>query len=516
VKPPSPELIAAAHLEACRNSFEVFAQRAFRILEPGTAFEYNWHIGCISAHLESSFRGEIPDLIMNIPPRFLKSVLVAQLYPAWVMGREPWHQFIGASYAHTLAERNVVKARQVMQDDFYRLLFPQTQISTDQNQKDYFTTTKAGQYKGTGIGGTLTGFGATTIVCDDLLNPKEGMSDTIRRNTNEELRSTIFSRFNDRRNRRFIMIMQRIHDDDPTGNLMRDGGYHLVKLPAEAHQRIQIDLGHKRWIMEQGDLLDAKRVPKPELEKIRTDLGEANYVAQYLQEPAPLGGGEFRVEWLQYYQPDGVKPKDMNLVILVDPSGGESVNRKRGKLSDWTAMLVIGLAPDRNRYILDIVRDRLNPTQRVHTLFTLHKKWSELSGKSPKVGYEKYGMMTDTHYIHQKQREDGYNFPLIELGGAMQKEERIRRLIPDMQNGAWWAPASLPYVDSEGRRFDLVEELKNEFLTFPRSRFDDMSDALSRVYEDDLLLSFPKPRASMVQRAIGGASLSNTDRWEDW
>lgn len=505
--------------DLCRQSFDAFAQKAFSLIEPGTQFIYNWHIGCIADHLTASFNGELPRLIINVPPRALKSMLTAQFFPSWVLGKQPWHQFIGASYAHTLAERNVVKARQVMQSDFYMSLFPKTVISADQNKKDYFTTDQGGQYKGTGIGGTLTGFGAHTLVIDDPLNPKEGMSDTIRGSTNDEIRSTLFSRFNDSRTGRVVMIMQRIHDDDPTGNLIRDGGWHLLKLPAEAKEPISISLGSNSWRMDAGQLLDPVRSPKAVLEQKRTDLGDANYVGQYLQEPAPIGGGEFKDHWLQFYQQGGIKPREMNLVLLVDAAGGEETNRKKRKLSDWTAMEVIGLAPDNNYYLLDMVRDRLNPKERVDTVFMLMRKWQELSGKMPKCGYEKYGMMTDTFYIREKQRDEAYNFPLIELGGSMQKEERIRRLIPDMQNGRWWLPSSLIYIDGEGRRFDLIRELIDvELKSFPRSRFDDMLDAMSRIYEPDLSMAWPKGKISMVNKALSkyDAEMSEPTSWRDW
>lgn len=486
----------------CREKFDAFACKGFQILEPGNPFEYNWHIGCISEHVQAVWDGEIQDLIINEPPRCLKSVQVGQLLPAWGMGKEPHHQFIGASYAHSLAERNVTKARQLIQSDWYREIFPATQISADQNKKDYFTTTQNGQYKGTGIGGTITGFGCMTLIIDDPINPKEAVSDTIRMNAIDEIRSTLFSRFNKYNDRKMIMIMQRLHDADPTGDLLKDGGYYHLKLPAYASKRIQIDLHGLTWTMEEGDYL-TPRLDQDSLNKLRIDLGEYHFAGQYMQEPVPLGGGEFREGWVQHYAQGGIKPKEMNTVILVDPAGGDELNKKKKKNSDWTAMIVVGLAPDNNYYILDIIRDRLNPTERIDTLFILHRKWNALSGKPPKVGYEKYGMMTDTHYIREKQKIDAYNFPIVELGGSMMKEERIRRLIPDMQMGRWYAPHSLLYVDGEGRKFDLIQELlTSEMPTFPRARFDDMLDALSRIYEEDLNMVFPKPKASMVEKSL--------------
>jgi phage terminase large subunit-like protein len=387
--------------------------------------------------------------------------------------------------------------------------FPETVISHDQNKKDYFTTTKAGQYKGAGIGGTVTGFGCNYLVIDDALSPREGASQTIRQSTNEAIRSTLFSRFNDKRTAKLIMIMQRIHDDDPTGNLYKDGGYHLLRLPAETKTHVQIKLKDKEWNMYEGEIL-TPRLPKESLDELRIDLGEYNYAAQYLQSPVPLGGGEFKHEWYQFYLKPEEKKSYGNVYILADAAGGDELNKKKKKTSDWTAFMVVELAADNNYYLLDCVRDRLNPTERVETLFMLHRKWNKITGKPPKVGYEKYGMMTDTHYTKVRQNEENYRFPLIELGGGMMKEERIRQLIPDMQRGRWYFPESLPYIDGEGRRFDLVKELLDgELPTFPKARFDDMVDALSRIKSPELNAVFPQLK---IKKFVA----SQPESWENW
>lgn len=497
-----------------RNRFDAFAERAFRIIEPGIKYEWNWHMGCVAEHLEANLSGELPWLLINMPPRQLKSTLVAQLYPPWVMGKQPHHQFIGASYAASLSERNVMKSLQIMNDPWYKEIFPETLL--DVERQDYFTTTKNGQYKGTGIGGTVTGFGCNTLLLDDPINPKEAASDTIRNNTNAEIRSTLFSRFNDRRDAHFVGIMQRTHEDDPTGNLAKDPRYYVLKLPAEAKKYIFIPAlaRGEGWEMKQGEFL-TNRLTSGDLAELRDDLGEYNYVGQYLQEPVPVGGGEFKNKWVQYYQDGGIKPKSMNICILCDPSAGEVNNKKKKKLSDFTAMMVVGLAPDNNYYLLDIVRDRLNPTERIETLFMLHRKWNALSGKPPRVGYEKYALMSDTHYINSKKKEDAYNFQLIELGGAVDKETRIRRIVPDMENGRWYFPANLQYVDSEGRTFDLVRELvMSEMPTFPKARFDDMLDAMSRVYDEDMMMTFPRPKKTEKQKIMDAAL--KPEQEEDW
>lgn len=498
----------------CRESFGAFAQKAFTIIEPGTPFEYSWHLDCLAEHLQAQFEGdsELRRLIITIPPRCLKSVMVAQLYPAWALGKEPHHQFIGASYAHTLAERNVVKSRQIMKHDWYKDTFGDTII--EQDQKDYFTTSKSGQYKGTGIGGTITGFGCKTLIIDDPISPKEAGSDTIRLTAIGEIRSTLFSRFNKFSEGRLALIMQRLHEQDPAGDLLKDGGYYLLKLPAENKGKtISYSRHGKEWVMETNQLL-TPRLSRVDLDELRLNLTEYNYVGQYLQDPVPLGGGEFKDSWLQFYHSGAIKPPEMNIVILVDQAGGEEMNRKKKKLSDWTVFSVIGLAADNNYYLLDMIRDRFNPTDRVDTLFMLHRKWNQLSGKPPKVGVEQIGMMTDAHYIREKQKQDSYHFSIVEVGGNQIKEERIRWLIPIMQQHRFYIPATLPYVDMQGRQFDLITELKGEMASFPKARWDDILDTISRLGNVDLCLQFPKVKATMTQRAL--QKQEQPDNWEHW
>ena len=504
--------------DACRVSFDAFAERVFAIVEPGVSYEYNWHIGAICDHLEAVERGEIPKLIINLPFRSLKSFLVSVAFPAWVLGRDPTSKFIVTTYGSDLAKDMSTKCRDIVRDDWFRAVFPQTILSSVQDEKMDWQTTKHGRYYAVGMTGAITGVGANYLVVDDPIKPDEAYSDAVRKSANERIRNTLFSRFNDPRKSRFVMVMQRLHEDDPTGHLVKDGGYHLLKLPAEAKTQVVIELGKKKWVMDEGQLLFPERLTRQVLDRFKLDMTELNYAAQLQQEPIPVGGGEFKNEWLLSYAQGGVKPKEMNLVILVDPAGGDDLNKRKKKTSDWTVMCVVGLAPDNNYYLLDMVRDRLNPTERIDTLFMLHRKWNDATGKSPKVGYEKYSMQGDTHYIREKQRLDGYNFPLIELGGQVMKEERIRRLIPDMQNGRWFFPGMLPYVDNEGRKFDLMVELANEMASFPRSRYDDMLDALSRVYEQDLYLVFPKQRGTMAAKAYISRTRTEEqpDDWLNW
>lgn len=478
---------------ACRESFDVFAMRMFNVVEPGTPYEWAWHIGCIADHLEAAYLGQLPRLIINLPPRCLKSYLVARAFPAWVMGKRPSEKFISTSYGYEVTEQNAMACRRIMKSPQYLEMFPNTRISPELDRNTHFETTQRGQYYAASALSPLTGMGGEWVLVDDPLKPMEAYSDTIRNSTNQNIRTTMFSRFNDKRTGKFVMIMQRVHEDDPTGNLLKDGGYYHLKLPAEAKTPILIQLGGKKWEMQQGELLSPSRLSREILDQTMLDMTPMNYAGQMLQEPVPVGGGEFMPEWPQHYNPLTIKPKGMNVYILADAAGGDEVNKKKKKTSDRSAFAVIGASSDNNYYLLDLVIDRLNATERIDMLFILHKKWNEICGKPPKVGYEKYGLMTDTHYAKKRMGEEGYNFQLIELGGRMAKEERIRRMIPDLQRGRWYFPDTLIYTDTEGRSLDMVKELlDSEMAVFPRARFDDGLDAITRVYDEEMQVVFPR------------------------
>lgn len=513
---PKPSLVSdnaerRALNEACRLSFDTFAMRAFSAVEGDhIPYEWNWHIGCMAEHLEAVYRGEIRKLIINVPPRSLKSYLTAAAFPAWVMGQEPSSKFTMTSYSAGLAQDNVTNCRNIMEEEWYKETFPRLHVDPTHDTKTDFKTLERGRYYGAGILGTITGKGADYVLVDDPVKPDEALSDQIRGNTNGAIRNTLFSRFNDPRVGKFIMIMQRLHEDDPTGHLLQDMGYVHLKLPAEADRNIIYSLGDKLWTMRKGQLLFPARLTRAVLDEKRSDMHDYNFVGQYLQEPVPLGGGEFVDTWLNYYDSSGIKVKEMNLYLICDPAGGEEIKKKRKKKSDFTTFMVIGAAPDNNYYMLDMVRDRLNPTERVNKLFELHRTWNGLAGKPPRVGYEKYGIQSDTHYIKEKQKQEGYRFPLVELGGAMEKNTRIRRMIPDLQQGRWWFPAVHNYTDHEGRTMDLVRELvRSEMGTFPRARYDDMLDAITRIYDADMQVVFPR-----IKKRTGPANQGQ--HWTDY
>jgi phage terminase large subunit-like protein len=220
----------------------------------------------------------------------------------------------------------------------------------------------------------------------------------------------------------------------------------------------------------------------------RRDMGPYTFGTQMLQDPVADKAMSFKEEWLKYYETLGDTSK-WNKYIIVDPASSKKAT------SDYTVMEVIGLAPDKNYYLIDAVRDRLNLTQRANKLFELHKI------HQPKaVGYEKYGMQADIEHVQYLMEQKNYRFHITELGGAIPKEDRIKKLIPVYEQLRFYSPKRLIFVDCEGATRDYVQLFNtDEYLAFPVSVHDDMMDCRARILDPGFNAEFPKEAAPKVR-----------------
>ena len=220
-----------------------------------------------------------------------------------------------------------------------------------------------------------------------------------------------------------------------------------------------------------------------ELAEKRRDMGPYTFACQLLLNPVADRVQGFQQDWLRFYD---IPPKTAgwNIYLLVDPASEKKVR------SDYTVMAVIGLAPDNNYYLLDMVRDRLNLTERANALFDLVNRWHPI-----RTGYEHYGLQADVEFVTLEMERRNWRFPIIKLGGQMPKNDRIRRTIPLFEQGRFWLPRRLLYVDRERRSRDLINEfVHDEYLAFPVAEHDDMLDCLARIMEVDLKARFPAPQ----------------------
>ena len=287
--------------ELCRRSFYRFLQEFWDVIIPETPV-WNWHIEYLCNELQylNTFvmaRKPKPyDLVINIPPGTTKSTIVMQAYNAWVWALDPAQRFSGVSYAQALALSHAIKTRDIVSSDKYKRLFPEFALKKDQSAKTDFRNEVGGQRFTTSTGGTVTGMHAHQILIDDPLNPQQAVSPVERLSANEFVSTTLSSRKIDKEMTPTILIMQRLHEDDPTGHLLGKQGKDIkhINLPAEDKGNVKPKELREKYV---DGLLDPKRLNRAVLNAALVDLGSYAYAGQFDQNPAPRDGGLIRKEW---------------------------------------------------------------------------------------------------------------------------------------------------------------------------------------------------------------------------
>jgi predicted phage terminase large subunit-like protein len=351
-----PDGLDPAEYEALlRADFAGFAQRCFHELNPQTDFAINWHVRVIAAKLMALREGAIRRLIVNLPPRHLKSLLASVAFPAWCLGHDPSAQLLCVSYAQDLADKLSRDCRRIVASDWYRRLFP-TRLSPRHQAVPEFETTAQGSRVATSVGGVLTGRGADIIVIDDPLKPEEALSQARRQAANEWFDHTLYSRLNDKQKGAIVLIMHRLHEDDLVGHVLAQEEWEIVRFPAiaEADERHAIDTlaGPRSFARRRGEALHPAREPLAMLEHIRRTIGEYNFAGQYQQMPAPLGGGMVKAAWFRHYLPDEL-PADFERIV----QSWDTAN-KATELSDFSACTTWGVQ-GKDLYLVDVLRRRM-------------------------------------------------------------------------------------------------------------------------------------------------------------
>lgn len=283
---------------AARSHLIDYMQLMHSEVEPAQPFELFRHTRALAHAFQQVARGEVQRLLVAVPPRFGKSLVGSIALPTWLLGWDPSLRIICASYGDELSRDFAMKSRLAMQSSVYQKLFPKTRLATDGSAAHRLTTTMGGYRYSTSVSGTVTGKGADLIIVDDPLKAKDAVySQAARDEAHNWISGTLASRFDKPAKGRLIVIAQRLHTDDLTARLRDDGGWTLLSIPAEAQYPTELELGDgETWKLAAGDLLFPERFDAKALELVRHDLGEANYAAQFLQNPQALGGTIFKVK----------------------------------------------------------------------------------------------------------------------------------------------------------------------------------------------------------------------------
>lgn len=459
-----------------RNDFKLFVMKVFNEVSAGVEYMDNWHIDIICDELMNMRDGTHYRSIINIPPRYLKSIICSVAWPAYLLGKDPTTNIICVSYSGELAEKFAHDCRNVMLSDWYRELFPLTRLHKSRHAVNDFETTRGGGRQAASIGGVLTGRGGDWIIIDDPLKPMDAMSDTQREKVNEWYGSTLYSRLNDKSTGRIILIMQRLHQNDLTGYLLEtDAKFHHVKLPIIATEE-------ERWffknritregniiIRNKGDLLHPGRDTVEVIKDLQDSLGEYGFAGQYQQEPCPLEGGIIKESWLQYYdETTSTIAEPKQLFISWDTAN------KTGENNAYSACCVILMTKDYKFYLVEVIRGRWETPELFDKIREVYNKWKydKNAGNYVKLLIEdKASGEYLIPMINRAFDQCGYQFNAVAVKPSMDKISRLQAISVLIEKGnvlfpkmgdSWWA--------------DFIKEL----LSFPGSKHKDQVDALSQ------------------------------------
>lgn len=308
--PVSPAvLLSAVRWERDKRRAETslyeFVKQSWHVVEPGVPFIASWHIEAICEHLEAVSHGEIRNLLINIPPRHSKSTIVSVMWPAWEWLADPSQKFLCASYAGVLAVRDNLKCRRLVQSPWYQerwgTIFA---LSGDQNAKQRFENDKTGYRLATSVGGTATGEGGSRLVLDDPHGAQDAQSDAMRESAIEWFDMVWSTRLNNPKTDAMVTIMQRLHEADVSGHILKDiGGWDHICIPAEYDEVVRrTSLGTYDPRSKKGSLICPERFGTEELAKLKKLLGEYGTAGQLQQQPAPAGGGILKTKHFQLWR----------------------------------------------------------------------------------------------------------------------------------------------------------------------------------------------------------------------
>jgi predicted phage terminase large subunit-like protein len=440
-----------------RTDLAIFNRIVFETLSPSATYHDNWHIYAICHQLELVWRGKIRRLIINVPPRSMKSTICSVGFPAFVLGNDPSKRIVCISYSSDLAVKLGNDCREVMSSSVHRRLFPQTKISRLKNTETEFATTGMGYRISASIEGSLTGRGGDIIILDDPIKPIDALRDRRREHVNSSFFNTILSRLDDKQTGAIIIVMQRLHEDDLVGRLLREQPeeWTVLSLPAIAEREEEIQISEQQTHARRvGDLLHAEREPLSVLESYRRQIGSEVFAAQYQQSPVPREGAMIKRTWPRRYERLPERNSSARIIQSWDTAIGGSEQANYSVCTTW-------LHQDRRYYLIDVFRDRIDyPTLKLQATASaqLHK---------PNVILVEDASLGTA--LAKELHEAG--LPAIAVKPLFDKRTRMSIQSAKFESGQVFLPTAASWLD----------DLELELFSFPGGRYDDQIDSISQA-----------------------------------
>jgi predicted phage terminase large subunit-like protein len=445
----------AFHDAILRTDFEAFLRRCFMTLNPGFRFLPNWHIPAIGCRLQRIRRGDMTRLIINMPPRHLKSLTVSVAFAAFLLGHEPWRRIFVISYGDDLSSKHASDFRSIVESSWYRRAFPAMRIA--RSLQDEVLTTRRGFRKSTSVYGTLTGLGGDVFIIDDPQKPVDAQSDIQRNRLNQWVSNTLMSRLDSKEKGIIIVVQQRVHLNDLSGYLIESGGWEVLNLPAIAEEDETVAIGDSEFhVRRAGEALHPELESLESLEQLQRQMAPDDWAAQYQQSPVPSGGAMIKRAWLRYY--DQLPERTYRAKILQS----WDTAAKDGAQNDWS-VCTTWMILDKAYYLIDLCRGRYEYPQLKEMALTLAQKHKP-------------------HWVLIEDASTGtalaQELKSVRFGGAVRlvpiERDKVGRLYVNQAKfaaGLVLLPKGAPFLP----------ELEAELLVFPQGKNDDQVDSISQA-----------------------------------
>lgn len=467
--------------EKAQRSLPAFIEQAWKVIEPGIEYVDNWHIHLIGEYMEAVNSGQIRRLVINMPPRHMKSIEVTVCYPVWTWIAHPEKRFIKVSYSDSLSRKHNIIARDIINSPWYQGNWGGSfTLKNDVNRQNEFKNSRQGFMVSTSTGGSLTGEGGDVIIIDDPQNPLMANSETEREASVNFFRNTLQTRLNDPKAGVFIVVMQRLHEKDLTGHILsEDLGYEHLCLPAIAEKKtvVPFPVSGKEVVREEGGILNEGRFNREVLDGLKKSMGSVQFAGQFQQAPAPAEGIIFKREWLHNFYAAAPRTTDIQSWDMAFTKGEGSAK---------VAGFVMG-RHGADIYVKDLVNDKMDFTESMAAVRALSGKWK--SARAKVVENKANGPAI----VNMLKKEIA---GMVEFNPKGSKEERALSVTPYFEAGNvhFPDPASHPWVE------DLVRDL----LAFPKGAYKDTVDALVQ----GVLYLMDKPVSH-----IGGGNMAKENYW---
>lgn len=449
--------IATDLVAAARKDFWVFVELVFPVLHGGKGLVYAPYMDVLACVLESCARREKRRIIVNLPPRHLKSMLISILYVAWRLGQDPTLKFICVSYGDDLAHALSVKTRTLMQSPLYRTIFPGTVL--EKKAEDHLMTTAGGYRYATSVGSDITGFGANEIIVDDPMQPEDASSELAKQKVRDWVQSSVITRFDNPGEGVIILVMHRLAPDDLAGTLGATGNYFSLSLPLVAEEYEGFNNCGKT-IMERnsGDVLNPDYMSKAEVKKLKAELPPHVWASQYQQRPTGNSSHMLSLDMLPRYEE---APKFELILhswdIGATVEGNPTVCTKWGLTKNEKGQDVL--------YLIEVIKFKGELPMVLEAI-----KGQDKQDKPELIVVDAIGVGLG---IHQSLSSAGYKhlLPRTTPETSADKMTRFSKAALRIHDGQALFPASAPWLD------DFFYEL----TAFPNGKHDDQVDSMTQI-----------------------------------